>query len=103
MTYHRSRSNALRFRILHDQGAKRPRSLPMNKYRVDRVPQQAALAHCGMNSIIYLGDSLFAAKAAYAKTRPGFNDWGVKCSNYGVAVFRWDEKSHSYQLLLSKY
>lgn len=56
----------------------------MAKFRVDRATNRDIPV--GMNSILYLGDSLSAAHKAFVNAEPGIDTWGKPDSNYGVLL-----------------
>lgn len=73
----------------------------MNEYRVDlanskRVP-------CGMNSIVYLGESAIDARAAFMVTPVGIDDWGQQNGHYGVVLSRWSYAEGDYIIIDSKF
>ena len=66
----------------------------MKKYRVDRT--QSTRVPCGMNSIIYLGDSFAAARREYDALAPGVDMWGQPNATYGVLLSTWSEDQQDY-------
>lgn len=67
----------------------------MNNYRVDRSIDPAR-APCGMNSIVYIGDSWQAARAAYDAAMPHIDTWGQRNIAYGVILSVWDQSKNDY-------
>jgi hypothetical protein len=66
----------------------------MSTYRVDRNPSQTSTP-CGMNSLLYLGDSHRQALRAFNAASPGINDWGQPNPDYGVTLAVWRGQSHT--------
>ena len=60
----------------------------MSQYRVDRVDSRTV--PCGMNSILYLGDSWAAARKVYANAATGLDAWNQPNSRYGVILSVWN-------------
>ena len=57
------------------------------KFRVDRA--DSTRVPCGMNSILYLGDSWSEARRVYAHTEPGRDMWNQPNERYGVILSVW--------------
>ena len=57
-------------------------------FRVDRAQPNDPVP-CGMNSLLYLGDSERAATRAFELAEPGFNTWSQPDARYGVTMSRW--------------
>ena len=75
----------------------------MNRFRVDRADSGAV--PCGMNSIVYVGDSERDASRAFARSEPGLDAWGQPNESYGVLLSEWCG-SHSvgeYRVRRSKF
>jgi hypothetical protein len=71
----------------------------MNRYRVDRNNEPRA--PCGMNSLIYLGDSYPAALRVFHSTKPGFDSWAKPNPKYGVVLSQWNEEKRDYTTLIA--
>lgn len=65
----------------------------MNTYRVDR--NDCPKTPCGMNSIVYIGDSLGIAKRTFNITRPNIDTWGKEDETYGVVLSRWNGNDYA--------
>ena len=72
----------------------------MNNYRVDRA--MSATVPCGMNSILYIGDSWREARRVYAATAPGKDAWGQPNDAYGVLLSVWSDNLRWYDVKCSK-
>lgn len=72
----------------------------MNTYRVDRA--NTLRTPCGMNSILYIGDDIVAAREAFAKARTGLDAWGQPNPDYGVLMSRWSNNLQDYVILQRK-
>jgi len=72
----------------------------MNKYRVDR--SDTPRTPCGMNSIVYLGDSWLYAEAMYKNTATGLDTWDKPNPKFGVVLSVWDEKAQDHKVLMTK-
>jgi hypothetical protein len=64
----------------------------MNRFRVDR--SDGLYVPCGMNSILYIGDSERLALRAFAQAQPGLNKSSQPNDSYGVVFSEW-RGSHS--------
>ena len=73
-----------------------------NTYRVDRSDSKTVVP-CGMNSILYSGDSLRLAKKYFASFIAGYTEWGVHDPSYGIVLSQWNEDKHDYVVLDSKF
>lgn len=60
----------------------------MNTYRVDRVNQPAV--PCGMNSLLYIGDSSRSAHATFDEADIGLDAWNQPNPAYGVIFSVWN-------------
>ena len=67
----------------------------INRFRVDRMIS-ADEPPVGMNSLLYLGNSLIVARASFHQAKTGFAPWGEADRNYGVALSEWDEQHNRY-------
>ncbi len=65
----------------------------MNTYRVDRSTSR--VTPCGMNSILYVGDSVIQARKVFAEAKPGLDPWN-KPSNHGVLFSCWCDVKRAY-------
>lgn len=65
-----------------------------NTYRVDRANSQ--VCPCGMNSILYIGNSIVAARRAFRNATPGRDAWNAPRPDYGVMLSRWSEARRDY-------
>lgn len=72
----------------------------MNTYRVDRNDQKRT--PCGMNSILYIGDSRIEAQNAFARAETRLNSWGCPNPAYGVILSKWDSSARDYVVIDSK-
>ena len=72
----------------------------MNKYRVDRV--NSKIVPCGMNSILYIGDSFKQALAVYNRSDIGLDWWNKPNITYGVILSIWDDANREYVIKCSK-
>ena len=59
----------------------------MSHYRVDRVDSRTV--PCGMNSILYLGDSYQQALRVFERAEPGKDVWNQPNPAYGVVLSSW--------------
>ena len=71
-----------------------------NIYRVDRNDELRV--PCGMMSILFMGNSLQAARNSFARHAPGFDFWGKPNAAYGVILSRWNESARDYVVIESK-
>lgn len=69
-------------------------------FRVDRVCSRRV--PCGMASIVYIGDDLRKARAAYAQTSPGIDCWGRNNQAYGVILSTWNSTKNEYRIMIEK-
>jgi len=67
----------------------------MNTYRVDRNDSKSNVP-CGMNSILYIGDSLRQAERVFNNAEAGINSWNQANANYGVTLSTWDSGRNDY-------
>ena len=72
----------------------------MNTYRVDRA--NSLQTPCGMNSLLYIGDSLDEAVKVYSYMDPGKDWWNVPNSAYGVILSVWNADANEYRVKRSK-
>jgi hypothetical protein len=72
-----------------------------NTFRVDRNDDQKRVP-CGMNSIVYSGDSYRQAKSAFLSTVPGYDAWNNFNPRYGVLFSQWDNDKRDYVVIDSK-
>lgn len=72
-----------------------------NKYRVDRNDSYDNVP-CGMNSILYIGDSLPQAVKAYNAVNPGIDAWNVPNPAYGVTLSKWNDVKNDYSVIMKK-
>lgn len=70
-------------------------------YRVDRTDQPRT--PCGMNSIIYLGDDPYDARAVFESANPGFTGWNEESATHGVVLSRWSYAEGDYVVIASKF
>jgi hypothetical protein len=73
-----------------------------NQYRVDRVSSRTVVVPCGINSILYMGNSWEEAKEAFAEAKPYFDTWDQPNILYGVILSVWDEDKNDYVIKLEK-
>lgn len=66
----------------------------MNNYRVDRA--MSTTVPCGMNSILYIGDSWAAARDAFHQASPGYDAWNQPNGAYGVILSAWHPDKRDY-------
>jgi hypothetical protein len=66
----------------------------MNSYRVDRA--MSTTVPCGMNSILYIGDSWDTARDVFHKASPGYDAWNKPNGAYGVILSAWDTARRDY-------
>ncbi len=71
-------------------------------FRVDRNANRNTTP-CGMNSLLYVGDSDRAARKAYAKAQPGVNTWNQPDLSYGVTFAKWNARRGDYDVLAAKF
>ena len=64
------------------------------RFRVDRV--DTLRCPCGMNSIIYLGDSKRDATQVLLDADLKRDAWNKHSDRYGVALFEWDNERRNY-------
>jgi hypothetical protein len=67
----------------------------MNEYRVDRA-REAVSPPCGMNSILYVGESLPDALAVFDHTAGGRDAWSKPNPDYGVMLSIWNQDRGEY-------
>jgi len=72
----------------------------MNKYRVDRA--DSLRTPCGMNSILYIGDSSDDAVQVYNHVDPGKDCWNQPNRAYGVILSVWSDGARDYIVKRSK-
>jgi hypothetical protein len=72
-----------------------------NKYRVDRNDSTETVP-CGMNSLIYLGDSLSQATKAYMAANTGLDAWNKPNPSYGVTLSKWNDVKNDYSVIMKK-
>lgn len=61
------------------------------KYRVDRNACALGVrVPCGMNSLLYLGDSYRDASRAFEAAQPGIDSWGKPNATFGVTLAVWN-------------
>lgn len=60
----------------------------MNNYRVDRA-MEALSPPCGMNSILYSGDSYREALRVFNYVEGGKTAWGEPHRDYGIMLSIW--------------
>lgn len=73
----------------------------MNDYRVDRADSKRT--PCGMNSIMWIGNSEHQARVAFEMTEPGKDAWGKESATYGVILSRWSYAEGDYIVIASKF
>ena len=61
----------------------------MNNYRVDRA-MEALSPPCGMNSILYSGDSYTTAMHIFNCMEGGKTAWGEPHRDYGIMLSIWN-------------
>lgn len=71
-----------------------------NNYRVDRVNSRRI--PCGMNSILYIGDSWNTARAIFNAAQTGLDSWGKPNATYGVVISVWDASKNDYVIKCEK-
>lgn len=70
----------------------------MNDYRVDRA-REGLSPPCGMNSIVYVGESLNDALRVFHATTGGKDGWGNShgdYADYGVMLSMWHPERNAY-------
>jgi hypothetical protein len=67
----------------------------MNNYRVDRAVE-ALSPPCGMNSILYVGDSHDEALRIFKYAEGGKDAWNQPDRNCGVMLSMWDAGRNMY-------
>ena len=72
----------------------------MNTYRVDRA--DSLHTPCGMNSILYIGDSPDDAAQVYTYADPGKDAWNQPNRAYGVIMSVWSASARAYIIKRSK-
>ncbi len=72
----------------------------MNTYRVDRA--MSLVTPCGMNSILYIGDSAYEAAKVYNYADPGKDAWNQPNAAYGVILSVWNPDANDYRIKRSK-
>lgn len=73
----------------------------MNLYRVDRA--DSPVTPCGMNSILYMGDSFPQALRAFNAYKPGFNSWDQPSPDHGVLLSAWNQTTNLYEVKKQKW
>lgn len=72
----------------------------MTNIRVDRA--DALRTPCGMNSLLYLGDSMRQARRVFYASNMGRDSWNRENASYGVILSVWDSSRRDYAVKLSK-
>lgn len=72
-----------------------------NRYRVDRNNSIRSVP-CGMNSILYIGDSLKSANSTFNTAVPGLDDWNKANPKYGVTLAEWNSSKNDYVVINHK-
>jgi len=67
----------------------------MNNYRVDRAIEGLS-PPCGMNSILYIGDSLNDALSVFHHATGGKDAWNQPNRDYGVMLSIWHPNRMDY-------
>lgn len=67
----------------------------MNQYKVDRA-REGYFAPVGMNSILYVGDSMPEAMRVFNYANGGKNAWNGEDSSYGVMLSIWSPERRAY-------
>lgn len=67
----------------------------MNNYRVDRNDSEVRTP-CGMNSLLYLGDSWDKARQIFNAADVGLDAWNQPNSRYGVTLSVWNDDKRDY-------
>lgn len=67
----------------------------MNEFRVDRA-REGVSPPCGMNSIVYVGESLNEALQVYKATSGGKDAWNNLNSEYGVMLSIWNPDRNEF-------
>lgn len=70
-------------------------------YRVDRT-DNLKKTPIGMNSIIFIGNNLAAAKRAFNSAKTGINAWDKPDASYGVILSKWNSDKNSYIVIDAK-
>jgi hypothetical protein len=68
-----------------------------NRFRVDRMDRPYVC--CGMNSIIYIGDSEQQARRIFQAAKLGLDWWSNPHPDYGVILSVWDEAKRMYRVI----
>ena len=66
-----------------------------NTYRVDRAMESVS-PPCGMNSILYSGDSWSAACRVFAHAEGGKDAWNQPHCLYGVMLSVWNPRRNDW-------
>jgi len=66
-----------------------------NTYRVDRNDSQVTTP-CGMNSLLYIGDSWKKARTIFNQAEPHKDAWNRPNATYGVTLAVWSENKRDY-------
>jgi hypothetical protein len=66
----------------------------MSKYRVDRALDSNT--PCGMNSVLYLGNSEYHARKVFLASAPGKDPWNQDNPEYGVLLSMWNSVARDY-------
>jgi hypothetical protein len=77
-----------------------PRENPINTFRIDR--NNIPTAPCGMNGLLYIGDSEKEARRLFNGIDSGINQWGKEDSTYGLVLSKWDSGKNDYVTIDSK-
>lgn len=67
----------------------------MNTYRVDRA-REGLSPPCGMNSLLYLGESLNDALRVFHATPGGKDAWNNPDRTHGVMLSIWHPERNAY-------
>lgn len=67
----------------------------MNEYRVDRA-MEALSPPCGINSILYVGESLKEALSVFHNATGGKDAWNQPNRDYGVMLSIWHPDRRDY-------
>ena len=59
----------------------------MNDYRIDRANRR--ITPCGMNSILYIGDSHLKAEEVFHNAELGRDAWNNPNNEYGIIFSVW--------------
>lgn len=74
----------------------------MNTWRVDRN-LSAQETPCGINSILYIGDSHRLATKMFNSTTPGKDSWGKPNESYGVTLACYNKAKGAYEIVRAKF